>query len=95
MLRNRELSTKQRLYKYIRVEFRNIFGFFAQADKFYRYIELVLDGDNDSAPRGAVEFRREYACNADGNGVTDAFVEYAMPLTGGLPKTEHLNHPKI
>ena len=25
--------------------------------------------------------------NADGNGVTDAFVEYAMPLTGGLPKT--------
>jgi 6-phosphofructokinase 1 len=34
--------------------------------------------------------------NADGNGVTDAFVEYAMPLTGGLPKTERLiNHPKI
>jgi 6-phosphofructokinase 1 len=28
--------------------------------------------------------------NADGNGVTDAFIEYAMPLTGGLPKTEYL-----
>lgn len=34
--------------------------------------------------------------NADGNGVTDAFVEYAMPLTGGLPKTHYLgNHPRI
>jgi len=34
--------------------------------------------------------------NAEGNGVTKAFVEYAMPLTGGLPKTEHLiDHPKI
>ena len=47
MLRDRELSTKQRPYEYIRVEFRNIFGLFAQADKFYRYIKLVLDGDND------------------------------------------------
>lgn len=34
--------------------------------------------------------------NADGNGITDAFIEYAMPLTGGLPKTEYLgNYPKI
>jgi len=34
--------------------------------------------------------------NAEGNGVTDAFIEYAMPLTGGLPKTYHLgNYPKI
>jgi len=34
--------------------------------------------------------------NKDGNGITDAFVEYAMPLTGGLPKTEFLgNKPKI
>jgi 6-phosphofructokinase len=34
--------------------------------------------------------------NAEGNGVTGAFVEYAMPLTGGLPKTEYLgNYPKI
>jgi 6-phosphofructokinase 1 len=34
--------------------------------------------------------------NAEGNGVTDAFIEYAMPLTGGLPKTEHLgNYPRI
>ncbi|UCF00467.1 MAG: 6-phosphofructokinase [Planctomycetota bacterium] len=34
--------------------------------------------------------------NAEGNGVTDAFIDYAMPLTGGLPKTEYLgNYPKI
>ncbi len=34
--------------------------------------------------------------NADGNGVTDAFIEYAMPLVGGLPKTEYLGgYPRI
>jgi 6-phosphofructokinase 1 len=34
--------------------------------------------------------------NAEGNGVTDAFIEYAMPLTGGLPKTEYLgDYPRI
>ncbi len=34
--------------------------------------------------------------NSEGNGVTAAFVEYAMPLTGGLPKTSHLgNYPKV
>ncbi len=30
--------------------------------------------------------------NADGNGMTDAFVEYALPLTGSLPKTEYLGN---
>jgi len=34
--------------------------------------------------------------NAEGNGVTEAFVEYALPLTGGLPKTAYLgNYPRI
>ena len=34
--------------------------------------------------------------NADGNGITDAFVKYALPLTGGLPKTQYLgNFPKV
>jgi 6-phosphofructokinase len=34
--------------------------------------------------------------NAEGNGITDAFVEYAMPLIGELPKTEYLgNYPKV
>jgi len=34
--------------------------------------------------------------NADGNGITEAFVEYAMPLTGGLPETHYLgNYPRI
>ncbi len=57
----------------------------------------------------AVEFFRTELCNvaektksmpdefinAEGNGITDAFVEYAMPLVGQLPKTEYLgNYPK-
>jgi 6-phosphofructokinase 1 len=34
--------------------------------------------------------------NDEGNGITDAFVEYAMPLVGELPKTEYLgNYPKV
>ncbi len=34
--------------------------------------------------------------NAEGNGVTDAFVEYAMPLVGELPKTGYLGgYPRI
>jgi 6-phosphofructokinase 1 len=30
--------------------------------------------------------------NKDSNGVTQAFVDYALPLTGGLPKTEYLGN---
>lgn len=30
--------------------------------------------------------------NSEANGVTDAFVKYALPLTGGLPKTEYLGN---
>ena len=34
--------------------------------------------------------------NARGNGITQAFVDYAKPLLGGLPKTQYLgNYPKI
>jgi len=34
--------------------------------------------------------------NAEGNGITDAFVEYAMPLVGELPETEYLgNYPRV
>jgi 6-phosphofructokinase 1 len=34
--------------------------------------------------------------NADGNGMTDAFIEYAKPLVGKLPQTEYLgNHPPV
>ncbi len=34
--------------------------------------------------------------NADGNGVTDAFIEYALPLTGGLPTTHYLgDYPRV
>ncbi|MFA5239463.1 MAG: 6-phosphofructokinase [Phycisphaerae bacterium] len=34
--------------------------------------------------------------NEQGNGVTEAFIEYAMPLTGGVPKSNHLSsHPRV
>lgn len=34
--------------------------------------------------------------NSEGNGITDMFVKYALPLTGGLPKTEFLgNRPRV
>jgi 6-phosphofructokinase 1 len=34
--------------------------------------------------------------NAEGNGVTDAFIEYAMPLVGELPRTGYLGgYPRI
>jgi 6-phosphofructokinase 1 len=34
--------------------------------------------------------------NKDGNGMTQAFIEYALPLVGGLPKTEYLGgYPKV
>lgn len=34
--------------------------------------------------------------NEAGNGVTQAFIDYAMPLVGGLPKTEYLGtYPRI
>ena len=34
--------------------------------------------------------------NDEGNGVTDAFIEYALPLTGGLVKTGYLgNKPRV
>jgi len=34
--------------------------------------------------------------NEEGNGVTEAFIEYAMPLVGELPKTEYLGgRPRV
>ncbi len=34
--------------------------------------------------------------NAEGNGMTQAFIEYALPLVGPLPKTEYLGtYPKV
>jgi 6-phosphofructokinase 1 len=34
--------------------------------------------------------------NANGNGVTNAFIEYAMPLISKLPRTEYLgNYPRV
>jgi 6-phosphofructokinase 1 len=34
--------------------------------------------------------------NEEGNGVTEAFIEYAMPLVGELPRTEYLGgHARV
>jgi 6-phosphofructokinase 1 len=34
--------------------------------------------------------------NAEGNGITQAFIEYARPLVGRLPETHYLgNYPRI
>ncbi|MHC5155665.1 MAG: 6-phosphofructokinase, partial [Planctomycetota bacterium] len=33
--------------------------------------------------------------NADGNGMTDAFIEYAKPLVGKLPQTEYIGNLPI
>ncbi len=34
--------------------------------------------------------------NSEGNGITQAFIDYAMPLTGGLPRTYFLgDHPRV
>ncbi len=68
-------------------------------------IQRTGDGDNYAVELVRTELKNvaektksipdEYI-NADGNGVTDAFVKYAMPLVGGLPKTEYLGtYPKI
>jgi len=42
---------KQCLDKFVGVELGNIFQLFAEADEFNRYVELVFDGDDDSAAR--------------------------------------------
>lgn len=68
-------------------------------------IQRTGDGDNYAVELVKTELKNvaektkslpdEYI-NADGNGVTEAFVKYAMPLVGGLPKTEYLGtYPKI
>jgi len=49
-------SIKQCFDECVGVEFCDVLGFFAEADEFYRYVELVFDGDDDSAASGAVKF---------------------------------------
>jgi 6-phosphofructokinase 1 len=43
-----------------------------------------------SSVAGGAKSMPDEFINAEGNGVTNAFIEYALPLTGGLPKTEYL-----
>lgn len=45
-----------------------------------------------SSVAGGAKSMPDEFINADGNGVTDTFIEYAIPLTGGLPKTEYLGN---
>ena len=68
-------------------------------------IKRTGNGDNYAVELVSTELRNvaeksktmpDEFINSEGNGVTDAFVEYAMPLTGGLPKTYFLgNYPKV
>jgi len=68
-------------------------------------IQRTGDGDNYAIELVRTELKNvaektksipDKYLNADGNGVTDAFVQYAMPLVGGLPKTEYLGtYPRI
>ena len=68
-------------------------------------IKRTGNGDNYAVELVSTELRNvaeksktmpDEFINSQGNGVTEAFVEYAMPLTGGLPKTYFLgNYPKV
>jgi 6-phosphofructokinase len=68
-------------------------------------IRRTGDGDNYASELFCTELRNvaeksknmpaEFI-NKNGNGITDAFIKYALPLTGGLPKTYYLgNEPRV
>ena len=57
---------KEGLNEGIWVEFGDVLWFFAEANEFYGYVELVLDGDDNAAPGCSVEFREENAREVDG-----------------------------
>ena len=48
----------------------------------------------ESVARLSREMPDEYI-NAEGNGVTDAFLKYASPLVGSLPPFAHVHAPKV
>ena len=70
---------------------------------------VAMKRNGDGANYGVTYFRTELAhvaektkslpadyLNTEGNGVSEAFVRYAMPLTGGLVKTAYLgNYPRV
>ncbi len=68
-------------------------------------MKRVGDGEKYAIKYGCTELRNvagasktmpDEFINSTDNGVTEAFVNYAMPLTGGLPKTYYLgNNPKV
>jgi 6-phosphofructokinase 1 len=68
-------------------------------------IQRTGDGDNYAVELISTELRNVAGktksmpsefINSSGNGVTKAFIRYAMPLTGGLPKTYFLgDYPKV
>ena len=65
-LRIKPLSAEERFDEFIRVEFCDVLGLFAQADEFHRDVELFLDGDDDAAAGGAVELGEHDAGDVDG-----------------------------
>ena len=53
------------LDEFFRVEFGDVIGFFTEADEFYGDVELVFNGNNDTASSGAVELGQEYTSDVD------------------------------
>jgi 6-phosphofructokinase 1 len=53
-------------------------------------IDLFLTELNNVA--GGTKSMPDEYINAEGNGITEAFIEYALPLVGDLPKTHYLGN---
>lgn len=68
-------------------------------------IRRIGNGDNYSIELFSTELKNvaekskqmpDEFINSEGNGITQAFIDYAMPLTGGLPKTYFLgDYPRV
>jgi len=68
-------------------------------------IRRIGNGDNYSIELFSTELKNvaekskqmpDEFINSEGNGITQAFIDYAMPLTGGLPKTYFLGgYPRV
>jgi hypothetical protein len=68
-------------------------------------IKRIGNGDNYAVELFSTELKNvaekskempDEFINSEGNGITQAFIDYAMPLTGGLPKTYFLgDYPRV
>jgi 6-phosphofructokinase 1 len=59
-------------------------------------VQFAMEEDNGSVAIKRIGNGKDYAVDEEGNGVTEAFIEYAMPLVGELPRTEYLGgHARV